>query len=59
MYEHIVVGAGVILINFTYKDFIITLLYVASFEGINGSSAAYQLARRGRKVLLLDKVRIL
>ena len=24
--------------------------------GINGSSAAYQLARRGRKVLLLEKV---
>ena len=59
MYEHIVVGAGVILIIFTYKDFIITLFYVASFEGINGSSAAYQLARRGRKVLLLDKVMIL
>ena len=25
--------------------------------GINGSSAAYQLARRGGKVLLLEKVR--
>ena len=24
--------------------------------GINGSSAAYQLARRGRKVLVLEKV---
>ena len=24
--------------------------------GINGSSAAYQLARRGRRVLLLEKV---
>ena len=24
--------------------------------GINGSSAAYQLARRGRKVLMLEKV---
>ena len=24
--------------------------------GINGSSAAYQLSRRGRKVLLLEKV---
>ena len=24
--------------------------------GVNGSSAAYQLARRGKKVLLLEKV---